>query len=72
MFELHCKKLLVSFICNLHVVFHLSGITDMLDQIWHEDQKVRDAVVYAYKEFYFKPNNDSERLDKVEYGVFIF
>ena len=34
----------------------------MLDQIWNEDQKIRDAVVAAYKEFYFKLSNKSSKL----------
>ena len=33
----------------------------MLEQIWNEDQKIRDAVVYAYKEFYFQPTDKTER-----------
>ena len=26
----------------------------MLEQIWNEDQKIRDGVIYAYKELYLK------------------
>jgi len=50
--------------------FKILGITDMLEQIWHEDQKVRDAVVYAYKEYYFKPNNSSIRLENYRYLLY--
>ncbi|CAK8698150.1 unnamed protein product [Clavelina lepadiformis] len=41
--------------------FAVQGIAAMLDQIWNEEQKVRDAVVFAYGELYFK--QDSSRSE---------
>uniref|UniRef100_F6PWP3 Condensin complex subunit 1 n=1 Tax=Ciona intestinalis TaxID=7719 RepID=F6PWP3_CIOIN len=42
----------------------LEGITGMLEQIWNEDQKIRDAVVSAYRKLYFK--TDSNITSKVK------
>nr|CAB3264219.1 condensin complex subunit 1 [Phallusia mammillata] len=39
--------------------FALQGIGEMLNQIWNEDSRIREAVVYAYKELYFKQKTSS-------------
>uniref|UniRef100_H2ZI73 Uncharacterized protein n=1 Tax=Ciona savignyi TaxID=51511 RepID=H2ZI73_CIOSA len=44
--------------------FALQGITGMLDQIWNEDQKIREAVVSAYRKLYFK--SDSSITSKAQ------
>lgn len=41
--------------------FALVGVTAMLQQMWHEEQKIRDAVVAAYKQLYFTPEGASSR-----------
>lgn len=41
--------------------FAFSGVTEILQQIWNEDPKIRDAVVAAYKHLYFTTEGTSQR-----------
>lgn len=47
--------------CQFKLDFAIIGVTAMLQQIWHEEQKIRDAVVSAYKLLYFTPEAETPR-----------
>lgn len=47
--------------CQFKLDFAIIGVTAMLQQIWHEEQKIRDSVVNAYKLLYFTPEAETPR-----------
>lgn len=47
--------------CQFNLSFAFIGVTAMLQQIWHEEQKIRDAVVAAYRLLYFTPEASTPR-----------
>nr|XP_039250362.1 condensin complex subunit 1-like [Styela clava] len=47
--------------CQFKLSSAFIGVTAMLQQIWHEEPKIREAVVSAYKQLYFTPEATTAR-----------